>query len=108
MGWVCWNGLVFDAERVSRWLEELAQWPGSRRIKAVVRTDRGWWGLNFADGIEEAGSYSARRDSRLELVIEGDRPPDPDVLDEEVRACLTSESAAAGGSLVSPAPVAGA
>jgi G3E family GTPase len=92
IGWVCWDGLVFDAERASRWLRELARLPSTRRTKAVLRTTDGWWGFNFAEGIEETRPSGYRRDSRLELVIESDAAPDADMLEQGLRACLVSEA----------------
>lgn len=96
VGWVFWDGLVFDAERVSCWLSELAQLPGARRIKAVLRTSEGWRSFNFADGIEEVRSSGHRRDSRLEVVIDGEPLQDTEVLEQALRACLTSPAAATG------------
>ncbi len=90
MGWICWDGLVFDAQQVSRWLRELAQLPGARRIKAVLRTNEGWKGFNFADGIEEVTQRGDRKDSRLEIVIESKRPPNADTLEQTLRACLVT------------------
>ena len=90
VGWVCWDGLVFDAERVSCWLSELSKLPGARRAKAVLRTNEGWWGFNFADGVEEVRPSGYRRDSRLEVVIENAPFPDTDRLEEQLKACLTT------------------
>ena len=95
VGWVCWDGLEFDAERASCWLNELARLPGARRVKAVLRTNEGWWGFNFADGIEEVQPSGYRRDSRLEIVIESAQLPDADVLEQKLRGCLTSPAATA-------------
>lgn len=88
VGWVCWDELVFDAKRVSRWLGNLARLPGARRTKAVLRTDEGWLGFNLADGIREVKPSAYRRDSRLEVIIESDQFPDADALERELRACL--------------------
>jgi G3E family GTPase len=97
MGWICWGGLLFDAERTSRWLSELARLPGARRTKAVLRTNEGWWAFNFAEGVEEVRPSGYRRDSRLELLIEGDVPPDAEGLEQALRGCLVSPSTLAGG-----------
>lgn len=94
VGWICWDELVFDAERVSCLLSELAQLPGARRTKAVLRTNEGWWGFNFADGMEEVRPSGYRRDSRLEVVIEGEQVPDSDALERKLRACLATPVAA--------------
>lgn len=94
LGWVCWDGLVFDAERASCWLNELTRIPGARRAKAVLRTNEGWWGFNFADGVEEVRPSGHRRDSRLEVVIERELPPDTDALERALRACLVPAAAA--------------
>jgi len=93
-GWVCWEQLVFDAERVSHWLNELARLPGARRTKAVLRTNEGWWAFNIVDGREETWPSGYRRDSRLELVIESESPPNADALERELRTCLATPPAA--------------
>ena len=92
IGWVCWEGLTFDAERSSAWLRRLAQLPGGRRIKAVLRTNEGWRGFNLADGAEAIQPSGHRRDSRLEFVIESDQFPAAEVLEIELRACLIVNS----------------
>ncbi len=89
IGWVCWDELVFDAKRVSSWLGELSQLPGALRTKAVLRTNEGWWGFNFAEGVQEVRPSGYRRDSRLEIMIKGDQFPHPDVLEKSMRDCLT-------------------
>lgn len=96
LGWVCWDGIVFDAERISCRLGELARLPGARRVKAVLRTQEGWWGFNFVDGLEEVRPSGYRRDSRLEVVFEGEQFPDADVLEQKLRACITTPVASAG------------
>lgn len=102
IGWILFEGLVFDAERVMHWIESLARRPGIRRVKAVLRTDRGWMSLNLADA--EAGEIRTcayRRDSRLELIIERHDPPPLAALDEGLRGCLLT--AAAKTVTISPA-----
>ena len=89
VGWICWSGLFFDADRVAAWLRRLARLPGVRRTKAVLRTTEGWWGFNVADGVEEVRPSGYRRDSRIELVIEGTLLPDADALEHELRGCLS-------------------
>ena len=88
VGWVCWDELVFDAERVSGWLSELSRLPGARRAKAVLHTNEGWWGFNYADGIEAVRPSGYRRDSRLEVVIEGEQFPNTAMLEEKLHGCL--------------------
>ena len=95
MGWVCWAGLLFDADRTERWLRGLAGLPGMRRTKAVMRTTEGWWAFNFTDGVHEIRPSAHRRDSRLEVVCEGDQMPDATELDAALRACLNSGQSAA-------------
>jgi len=90
IGWVCWEGLVFDAEHSLSWLRQLAQQPGGRRIKAVLRTNDGWLGFNFADGAEDVRPSGHRRDSRLEFVIDNGQFPTAEALQGELRACLVS------------------
>ena len=88
IGWICWDGLVFDAERTSCWLSELSKHEGTSRAKAVLRTNEGWWGFNFAKGLEEVRPSGYRRDSRLELIIDSDIFPDIQALEQALRACL--------------------
>ena len=90
IGWICWDEWVFDAERVLSWLKQLSELPGSQRTKAVLHTNEGWWGFNFVDDIKEARPSGYRRDSRLEIVIEGERLPSPEILENELRNCLVS------------------
>lgn len=92
LGWICWDALIFDAKRVSCWLSEVSRLPGARRTKAVLRTNEGWWGFNFADGIEEVRPSGYRRDSRLELVIESSQFPDDKALEQGLRQCLVADS----------------
>ncbi|MEM9074208.1 MAG: GTP-binding protein [Myxococcota bacterium] len=94
MGWICWDALVFDADRVSHLLRRLAEQPGTRRLKAVLRTNQGWWGFNFADQVQLMSQREPREDSRLELVFEGADPPDADAVQQEIRGCLVSQPAA--------------
>lgn len=95
IGWICWNGLVFDAARSLGWIRQLAQQPGTRRVKAVLRTNEGWKGFNVVDGVEDVRSSSYRRDSRLEIVIEGDVVPDPEALEHALRDCLMASPSTA-------------
>ena len=89
IGWVCWQGLVFDADSVAGWIDALAHVTGMRRIKAVLRTSRGWTSYNVADqDAREVRPSAYRRDSRLECIIESDSPPDPVDLERTLRSCL--------------------
>lgn len=88
VGWICWNGLVFDAERISEWLNALSQLPRAIRTKAVLRTNEGWWSFNFVDQQEELRPNGYRRDSRIELIIEGDQVPDIEKLEQDLQKCL--------------------
>ena len=88
VGWVCWNGLVFDSVRATQWLRTLSELEESRRVKAVLRTTEGWKSFNLADGGEEVRPTGYRRDSRLEVVFDGDAFPAPATLEESLRSCL--------------------
>ena len=80
--------LVFDAERISVWLNSLSQLPGAVRTKAVLRTNEGWWCFNFVDRKEELRPSGYRRDSRIEVIIEGEDVPDIQSLEQELQKCL--------------------
>ena len=70
-GWICWKGLIFDAVKGDEWLNRLANLPGSLRTKAVIRTNEGWWGFNFVGQSQTLNTSGYRRDSRIEVIIEG-------------------------------------
>ncbi len=91
IGWVCWKGLVFDAEKAVRLLAELTRRPDAQRTKAVMRTDDGWWSFNFTPRTREARPSAYRRDSRIEVVIQGDGVSDLDALEETLRQCLVPQ-----------------
>ncbi|MEM1025745.1 MAG: GTP-binding protein [Myxococcota bacterium] len=88
LGWILWKGIVFDAERTSAWLYGLSDLPGTRRIKAVLRTNAGWWAFNLTDGVEDVQPSGYRRDSRLELIIEGEDVADPTALERALLTCI--------------------
>ncbi|MEE2757729.1 MAG: CobW family GTP-binding protein [Myxococcota bacterium] len=88
IGWICWNGLVFRSDRVSSWLRGLANLPNAMRIKAVVRTNDGWLGFNVFDGIEDVRKTGYRRDTRLEVIFDGQDIPDVDKLENALHQCL--------------------
>ncbi|MEM9862673.1 MAG: GTP-binding protein [Myxococcota bacterium] len=88
VGWVCWRERRFDSDALERWLDSLATDERVRRAKAVVHTNGGWSAFNLADAQLEQGATGYRRDSRIELVIEGASLPDPDALEAELERCL--------------------
>lgn len=92
VGWLCWSGLRFDLDKASAWLHSLFGLPGARRVKAVLRTEVGWCSFNYAAGVEKLRPSAYRRDSRIELVLEGEELPDAQQLDRGLRACLTEAS----------------
>ena len=71
--------------------------PATRRAadKAVLRTNQGWLGYNFAEGAESIRPSGHRRDSRLEFIIDQQPFPDADQLERELKACLDASGARA-------------
>ena len=94
-GWVCWKGLVFDAVKADEWLNRLANLTGSLRTKAVLRTNEGWWGFNFVGQTQSLNSTGYRRDSRIEVVIEGPCDELIERFERELKECLLKESTTA-------------
>lgn len=92
VGWVCWSGLVFDDSKALVWLRELAALSSTQRVKAVLRTSIGWHAFNLADGVTEMRSSAHRRDSRLELIIDGGNPHCLKHLEQQLRECLVDPS----------------
>ncbi len=88
VGWICWRGCIFDAERTFRWLRTLRALPGASRVKAVLRTSDGWQSYNAVDNVEDINPSGYRRDSRFEVIVENHSLPDPNVLENGLRNCL--------------------
>lgn len=87
IGWICWKGLVFDAEKVVHFLAKLERLLNAERIKAVLHTDDGWWSFNFTRGTRQGRPTAYRRDSRIEVIFQGDAVADLDALEEGLRQC---------------------
>lgn len=92
IGWICWKGLVFDVEQAVRFLAELTRQLDAQRTKAVLRTDDGWWSFNFTRGAREARPTAYRRDSRIEVIFQGDDVADLDALDDALRQSLVQRT----------------
>lgn len=90
-GWICWSGLVFDAVEADKWLNRLAKIPGSLRTKAVLRTNEGWWKFNFVSQAETLKPSGYRRDSRIEVIVQGSCEGLVDQFEQELKACLVNE-----------------
>lgn len=88
MGWICRPTLVFNADLALSWLRQLSSLPGARRTKAVLHTTRGWRAYNLAGGTEDVRSSGYRRDSRIEVIVEGVSLPEIDAVEHDLRACL--------------------
>ena len=87
-GWICWKELQFDAKRASDLLKAFNQMSNTQRVKAVLRTNEGWWQFNYTSGVEEQWPSGYRRDSRLEVIYEGESSLSVDELEQQLRACL--------------------
>ena len=86
--WICFNELVFNAKQISDWLHELSNHPETKRVKAVVRTNEGWWAFNLVGNEEDMHPSGYRRDSRFEVIFEGGQYPSEEQLEERLRTCL--------------------
>ncbi|MEL6185997.1 MAG: GTP-binding protein [Myxococcota bacterium] len=86
MGWVVRDDHVFDHDGMK---DLFRGWMGrgAQRLKAVVQTDHGWWSYNLTENSEQIERSPYRRDSRLELVFQGEGP-DVSGLEEALRARL--------------------
>ncbi len=85
IGWVCSKELVLESEKAVRLLADLTRLPNARRTKAVLRTEDGWWSFNLTKEMRDGRPSAYRRDSRIEVILDGDEIPD---LDEVERALL--------------------
>nr|WP_255216108.1 CobW family GTP-binding protein [Pseudenhygromyxa sp. WMMC2535] len=92
IGWVCRDDLIFDSTRITRWLGGLSAKLGVARAKAALHTEAGWLGFNITKGAEETRPIGHRRDSRLELVLQGGETLDPDALEHTLLACVVEDS----------------
>ncbi|MFJ3487580.1 CobW family GTP-binding protein [Pseudomonas sp. NPDC090202] len=83
IGWRWHPERVFDAAKVSGWLQGL-EW---RRAKLVIHSASGWLSGNALDGTElEWAPSEWRKDSRLELIFSA--PQDEAMLTAQLAACL--------------------
>ena len=55
-----------------------------------MRTNEGWWMFNFADKAQLIRPTGYRRDSRLEILIDGEDYPNSEELKAALVNCLTS------------------
>ena len=63
------------------------------RLKAVLRTNEGWFGYNFSGQEQDIQPSGYRRDSRIEIIVNGPLDQAFDDAENELRDCLlTSES----------------
>ena len=88
LGWICLKDLMFDAKKVSDWLKGFNRLAKTLRVKAVLKTNEGWWQFNYTDQVEEQWPSAYRRDSRLEVIYEGDVQLNVDNLEQQLRECL--------------------
>ena len=88
IGWICWHELQFDAKQACELLIALNRSLETQRVKAVLRTNEGWWQFNFTDDTEEQWPSSYRRDSRIEVIYKGDFTAKSLNLEQQLRNCL--------------------
>ena len=87
IGWRWHASQVFDAMRVSRWLEGL-DW---RRAKLVIHSLEGWVSANAVDNsVLEWQPSEWRQDSRIELIFA--EPQDAERLQAELAACRSASA----------------
>ncbi|WP_108444407.1 CobW family GTP-binding protein [Halomonas denitrificans] len=84
LGWRWHAAERFDLDRLAARLGEL---PAGLRVKGVLHTTEGWRLYNRAEGVVSLGDTAWRRDSRLELIGEAGRLPDPEALEVMLEAC---------------------
>jgi G3E family GTPase len=93
-------GVAFDRTRLRAALDGLAapggpwQAHGLLRAKGVFRTEREWYGWQWADGRVDWRETAWRADSRLEVLAKS--PVDPQMVDAALRTAVTAGSVADG------------
>lgn len=87
VGWIARPELVFEAQAVTTWISALTRLPGCQRTKAVLHTTEGWLAFNVAGDTKRIAPSGYRRDSRVEVVLEGDRDIDPGPLQDQLLRC---------------------
>lgn len=90
LGWVVWKDLIFDSQGIHHWLTKITRREDVQRTKAVVRTNEGWYAFNFTNDAQEIKLSSYRRDSRLEIIFEGDGFTDADILENDLQHILVN------------------
>ena len=57
----------------------------------MLRTDDGWWSFTFTQGARDGRPTAYRRDSRIEVILQGDDVADLDALDEALWQSLVQQ-----------------
>lgn len=90
LGWIVWSGLIFDADRVTRWVGRLRKLPGNSRTKAVLHTTDGWLSYNIIGESKTIRPSGHRRDSRVEVILEGEAFPNHEALEQALLDCVAA------------------
>lgn len=88
LGWVCWEGLCFHEERLTAWLQTVAMTEHTLRVKASMRTNRGWTLYNLCGEYSEVRQTGPKRDSRLEFLFDPQNGPCPEEFEATLRGML--------------------
>ncbi|GGP25885.1 hypothetical protein GCM10010971_17040 [Silvimonas amylolytica] len=90
-GWIFSPETLFDSGAVADLFQAFQQpetlgVKGLSRAKGVFHTERDWYRFDWVDFYPSANISAYRRDSRFEIIVEGDAPPDWSALEARLLA----------------------
>lgn len=98
-GWLLGSDFIFSGRELTSWIRQLHDeemlFSAFMRMKAILRTDRGWSCINATAGAPaQSRATNYRRDSRIEVIVGARAPTDWDVIESRLLDCLTPTSKA--------------
>ena len=85
-GWIFHVDGVFDRKKLIAFLSELSS---IARLKGVFRCEGDWWKINRAKDATDFSKSTYRRDSRLEIILDGD-PWDWGAFEVKLLQCMVA------------------
>jgi len=92
-GWIFAPDALFSSSKVADLFTALSNpitlgLQGLTRGKGIFNTERDWYRFDWVDGMSSAAPTAYRRDSRFEVIVEGEQAPDWSLLTEALMATL--------------------
>lgn len=92
-GWIFAPETVFSSSKVADLFQAMSSaaslgLTGLTRGKGIFNTERDWYRFDWVDAMASAAPAAYRRDSRFEVIVEGEQAPDWSILTEALMATI--------------------